>query len=416
MVKRVQFHIFIVGLLLAPLLWAGGGRPPKEEPPRSIQKERKIVPKYDPRIFQKTQKQSPKSGKAKTMEPEPPFISCLVWTKQGPPNSVVRDIAVDPERNSYVIGNIGSDIWINKYNWAGDGSPGFPILISGGTGNGIALGSDGFFYMTGTKDRLPWIAKLDPNTANGTLEWEVTSDTTIHSWYWPGGGSTDIVLDPDLNIFVTGQKHGSIWIAKFRENADGTSADLLREIVVPPTGVGLEMILDETERTIYVIGEYAVNKHSLDLDPLWHAHVAEEQSLALDAGILYVGGSWDDGHIYQYNPMTGMRVNLDRFVYRNVGINKILIDGDSMFLTGNKYVHQRGGGWSRLWVAQVDKNSGTIIWEDTTVPADAFRFGGRGLARIGEELYVVGSFDPNTNNPTNPRVKRYYIHKYCPQN
>lgn len=74
-VKRLRLHFVIIGLLLPSLLWAGGSRPPKEEPPRSTQKERKIVPKYDLETLQKIQKRSSKSkkGKAKTLDQTQPI-------------------------------------------------------------------------------------------------------------------------------------------------------------------------------------------------------------------------------------------------------------------------------------------------------------------------------------------------------
>lgn len=342
-----------------------------------------------------------------------------VWVISG-----ATDIVLDAEGNSYVIGyehvsesESESNIWINKYDVCGNEISPFPIIVSSSVndfGTGITFGSDGFLYATGGKRGDIWIAKL---ATDGSVAWE---KTLLANW----GSGQDIMVDPDLNIFVTGKRNDHLWIGKLRENVDGTSADLLDEVVEDTVSSGQAITLDAAEQSIYVSGSIPrelagyylwVNKYSsIDLAPLWAGPVNGSsfvEFLGLGSGILlrdgtlYIGG----GHpawIRRFNPTDGTLLAdpIGLSTTSNSIIRDMLIVDGSIFLTGFKYPN--------FWVAKWDSVTEAILWEDfPATDIGAYQADGFGLARHSDgSLYVAGL----TRRWSDGRYMNYYIRKYCP--
>ncbi len=148
-----------------------------------------------------------------------------LWTQQTGTNSFEAGygIALDPDKNVYVVGYSGSgldgnesagatDIIVTKYNTDGvrqwtqqQGT------ASVEAGHDIAVDENGNVYITGhTQGDLAdnnqggWdfiVAKYD---TNGVLQWTQQSGTDGIEWGW------GIALDSELNIYVTGITEGSL--------------------------------------------------------------------------------------------------------------------------------------------------------------------------------------------------------------
>jgi uncharacterized delta-60 repeat protein len=265
-----------------------------------------------------------------TIKYSPDGVQQWVRRYAGPAGDIdwIYDIAVGPSGNVYVTGNstnvgYNSDIFTIAYSPGGDSL--WTARYDGGisnsdVGRAIAVDSSGNVYVTGYSvgTGTDWDYATIKYDASGNEQW-------VRRYNGPANSSddpSDIGVDPDGNIIVTGGSYGTgamsdfltikyapdsteIWVARYDRgvNNDGPS-----ELAIDASG---NIYLAGASSAPFGGVEYTTIKYDTNGDTVWVIHYDGPRSydignaIALDgSGNVYVTGDSDSVAAAWYDIVT----------------------------------------------------------------------------------------------------------------